>query len=427
MIITKLDVYLDKILVGTLAQKTSDGGALSFVYDAKYLSSKNPQKLSMSLPLRTEAFGDKEVKPFFSGLLPDNEQLDLLSKQLKTSPKNPFAILSKIGRDCAGAVEILTPSEKPIGYDEGKKHAITEGELRKIFDELHTNPLLAGGKKRARLSLAGAQSKLAVISDEKKKSVPELSDGAPSTHILKPPMLRFPDSVFNEFFCMKLATKVGLEVAEVFLRFAQEQPYLLIRRYDRTKNRRGFVTRIHQEDFCQALGVMPEMKYQGVDGGPGIKESIELINKNSSQPAKDNLKFINAVIFNYVIGNSDAHGKNFSFLYADNQTKLAPLYDLVCTSAYKQLNHKMSMRLGRVFDPSRVALRDWYNLSPFKQNRALETMLEKLLITYSKSVLNQANFLKNELQKSGISSPVFDDIIKVIEKRSQKISGYFQA
>lgn len=424
MTTNKLHVYIDKVFAGILEQSI-DGGVLSFVYDSKYIILKDHPGLSISLPIRPEPFGDKAVRAFFSGLLPDSEQLDLLAKQLKVSPKNPFAILSKIGRDCAGAVEIVTPLEKPVSYGDDSGRLLSEDELYKIINEIYTNPLLAGRERKIRLSLAGAQSKLAVFFDEKKNSLPKLVDKSTTTHILKPTMPYFPDSVHNEFFCMRLAKKMNLDVAEVFLKFAKEKPYLLIRRYDRLKNYQGLIIRAHQEDFCQALGLMPEMKYQGIDGGPGIATCMDLIKKNSFQPAKDILKFLDAIIFNYLIGNSDAHGKNFSFLYQNNLVKLAPLYDLVCTAAHKQLDQKMAMKIGRVSDPSRLLLQNWHSLFPNKTSSA-RLLLNKTLENFAKTLPNQAYLLKKDLEMHKINSPIFDDIISVINKRSARIMGYFK-
>jgi serine/threonine-protein kinase HipA len=184
---------------------------------------------------------------------------------------------------------------------------------------------------------------------------------------------------------------------------------LLIRRYDRVKNSKGLITRIHQEDFCQALGLMPEMKYQGIDGGPGIAVCMDLINRNSSQPAKDILKFVNAIIFNYLIGNSDAHGKNFSFLYKKNLVSLAPLYDLVCTATHKQLDQKMAMKIGRVSDPSYLLLRNWYSL--FSDNQSAKSLLNKTLKDSAATLPTTAYLLKEDLEKHGISSPIFDKIV----------------
>lgn len=423
MTINNLNVYLNKNFIGVLKQDVKGGGSLSFSYDTQYVNSQNPLPLSISLPIKSEIFNDKSVRPFFAGLLPENEQLDLLSKQLKTSAKNPFAILAKIGRDCAGSVEVLGISEKPIKYGEGKTIKLTEDKLYNILNEVYSNPLLAGGKKKIKLSLAGAQSKIAVFFDEKANSLPELTDGLPSTHILKPTMPHFPDSVYNEFFCMKLAQKMGLNVAEVFLKFAKEKPFLLIRRYDR-KQVNGLTTRIHQEDFCQALGIMPEMKYQGIDGGPGIRKCMDLITKNSSQPANDILHFIHAIIFNYLIGNADAHGKNFSFLFQDDKTTLAPLYDLLCTATHKQLDQNMAMKIGRIKNPERMTLHNWHSLVPNTQTAKLT--MTKMLRMSAHNIKCLAEELQNDFDKQDITSPIFDDIIKVISNRSSRIMSCLQ-
>lgn len=425
---SQLKVYLNKIFVGILEQKTHEGGALSFSYDTEYLTTTSSLPLSISLPLRAETFGEKELQPFFTGLLPEEQQLKLLSKQLKVSPQNPFAILSKIGRDCAGAMEVLLPKEKPIAYGKNLNQPLNEEDIYKAINDVYMHPLLASEKKGNRISLAGAQSKLAVYFDEKPDALPQFTKGNPTTHILKPEIPNFPNSVHNEYFCMKLAKLMNLDVAEVFLKFAKEKPYLLIRRYDREQNSAGFTVRLHQEDFCQALGLMPKNKYQGVDGGPGIKTCLDLIQKYSSQPAGNIFRFINAVIFNYLIGNSDAHGKNFSFLYDQNHLLLAPFYDLLSTAIYEEkFNHlsEMAMKIGKNFEPMKVTLADWHSLFP--QNQSTKTTVNKILKNYALTTPIKAQFLKESLEKQGITSPVFDEIINLITKRSNKILGYFKS
>lgn len=412
----KLSVFLNKIFTGTFEQN-SNNGSLSFYYDADYLKTPKSKPLSLALPLRVEPFDNITTRNFFSGLLPDNDQLTLVARQLKLSEQNPFAILSEIGRDCAGAIEILPSGEKPPTYKQGKIEKLTEDQLCKILENIRISPLLTGARK-IRLSLAGAQSKLAVFFDEKKNSQPALVMGKPSTHILKPTMLNLPDSVHNEFFCMKLAKAAEFKVAEVFLKYAKDRPYLLIRRYDRAKEK-GLITRIHQEDFCQALGLPPESKYQGPDGGPGIKTCLDLISKNSAYPGLDTLSFINTVIFNYLIGNSDAHGKNFSFLYQKNNTSLAPLYDLVCTAAYKTIHQEMAMKIGKSYEPDRITGINWSSIVP--NARSSQDWLFNQLKKYAKELPNKALELKKSLEKQNISSPVFDDIINIIYKRSARI------
>ncbi|MES2962055.1 MAG: type II toxin-antitoxin system HipA family toxin [Pseudomonadota bacterium] len=419
----KLEVYLNKIFTGIFEQNSSGGGKLSFTYDKKYLKSANAKKLSICLPLKPEAFDDATTRAFFSGLLPEDKQLVLVAKNLKSSARNPFALLSEVGRDCAGSIEILPSGEKPPSYFEGSSEKLSENKLYEILSEIRTNPLLAANKK-IRLSLAGAQSKLAVLFDEKKKNaLPELVKNKPSTHILKPIIPDLPDSVHNEFFCMKLAKEIGFEVAEVFLKQVKERHYLLIRRYDRVKSK-GYTIRIHQEDFCQALGLFPEQKYQGVDGGPGIENCLKLITEHCSFPGLDSARFINAVIFNYLIGNSDAHGKNFSFLYQGSSIKLAPLYDLISTNSYSKLEHRMAMKLGRSHDPDRTTLRHWHSIVADKATS--RSYLDKELQNLAIKLPQAAEALQNKLKKAGIESEVFNVIRGTIAKRSTRILGYFK-
>ncbi len=417
----KLDVYLNKIFVGNLEQSLK-GGAISFIYDTAYLKSKNAAPLSISLPLQTEPFKANIVKPFFSGLLPEGEQLSLVAGALKVSERNPFALLYEIGRDCAGAVEILPEREKLPSYTQGSIEAVSKNRLYEIFKKTEVSPL-AIGKKKARLSLAGAQRKIAVFFDEKKNSLPALVNGKPSTHISKPVMPRHPDSVHNEFFCMKLAKEIGFDVAEVFFKTLDDLPYLLIRRYDRAKAQ-GHTIRLHQEDFCQALGLLPEQKYQGIEGGPGIATCKELITRHSSQAASDQYKFLRAVIFNYLIGNSDAHGKNFSFLYKSGQTRLAPLYDLISTCCYPEIDHEMAMRIGKSKDPNRTALAHWHSI--VADTNTARAHLEKELKEFAVKLPRAAEGLQQQLNKKGIESEIFDEIRGIIGKRSARILGYFK-
>ncbi len=418
----KLAVYLNKIFTGIFEQNLN-GGTLSFTYDPSYLKSKNAAPLSISLPLKSEPFSNNIVKAFFSGLLPDDEQLKLLAEQLKLSERSPFALLFEVGRDCAGAIEILPPKEKLPTYLEGSTKALSADQLYEILKKDNTSSLLVGNKK-TRLSLAGAQRKFAVFFDESPDSLPELVVEKPSTHILKPLMPHHADSVHNEFFCMKLAKEINLDVAEVFFKRIKDRPYLLVRRYDRTKNNKGTVTRIHQEDFCQALGLRPEQKYQGPDGGPGIETCKELITKHSSRPVFDRYRFLRIIIFNYLIGNSDAHGKNFSFLYEADSIRLAPFYDLISTTLYEQYDRKMAMKIGKSYDPERTLLVHWHDI--VADTNTARTHLNKELKSFATKLPKAAENLKQQLAKQGIQSEVFDVIIKLIHKRTARILGYFK-
>lgn len=347
-----LNVFLGAELVGTLEQDVS--GTTGFRYAQAWLNSQDAMPLSASLPLRSEPFSRNETRPFFAGVLPEEESRRLIAKAFGISDKNDFALLARIGAECAGAVSILPPGELPVAAHPHYQE-ISEEELAEKLGLLPRRPLLAG-EKGIRLSLAGAQGKLAVKISDGRFFLP--LDGSPSSHILKPENPHFAGLVENEYFCMKLAAEAGLEVARAEIGGAKGTRFLLVERYDRRKLPDGRLERIHQEDFCQALGVPPELKYQQ-EGGPNLKSCFELVRSAVTIPGPDLLRLFDAVVFNVLIGNCDAHGKNFSLLRERNSIQLAPLYDLVSTQAYPDLASEMAMKLGGERDPRRLAAKNW--------------------------------------------------------------------
>ncbi len=363
-----LDVYLHRYLVGKLIQ--NEYGHMVFEYLSSWLAHPNAIPLSRSLPLQAGQFSRKIVRGFFEGILPEANQRRLIAKNLGISAQNDFAMLYAIGGECAGAVTFL-PEGIPLSEVSPKYRTLNESQLAKILSQLTTHPLLAGSGE-VRLSLAGAQGKLAVLFEEGKIALP--LNGAASSHILKPDNPAFEGLLNNEAFCMTLAKAIGLPVAPVTLHQADEINYLLISRYDRVNLKTSGMTtenklhRLHQEDFCQALGVVSEMKYQN-EGGPSLQDIFSLLRNISYVPAKDLKYLLDAVIFNLFIGNYDAHGKNFSLLHEQcitesngserivARTRLAPLYDLVCTVYYPQLTQKMAMKIGSEYQANRLQLR----------------------------------------------------------------------
>lgn len=347
-----LDVYLNSDLVGRLEQ--DDHGELGFQYASTWLERPDAGALSISLPLRAEPFSRRECRPFFAGLLPEEDQRRILAEAFRISERNDFSLLDKIGGECAGAVSLIPPGQQPEWSPQVSTPLSLEGLAAKLA-ELPKKPLLAG-EQGLRLSLAGAQSKMAVMVRNGEYSLPV--QGTPSSHILKPQSPRFEHLVENEFFCMRLAALAGLRVAEVQLGEAGGSRFLQITRYDRESLADGRLQRLHQEDFCQALGCVPEQKYQQ-EGGPGLRQCFELIRSVSSAPALDVLHLLDAVVFNVLIGNGDAHGKNFSLLYRAGTLRLAPLYDLICTQAYPELDQRFAMKIGKHRDPGRIGREEW--------------------------------------------------------------------
>ncbi len=347
-----LDVYLHRDLVGVYGQDAS--GKIYFRYLESWLEKSTAVSLSHSLPLRKERFNRRECSGFFGGILPEQLQRHLVAGNLGISEHNDFAMLERIGGECAGAVTLL-PMGENLPEESHTYQSLAPADFVKLLRTLPLRPLMAG-EEGVRLSLAGAQTKMALHVSKDGIAIPR--GGALSTHIIKPAIAHFPGIVFNEALCMSLATEIGLQAAKVEIGQAEEITYLQVKRYDRKESlgADGLVSsqRIHQEDFCQALGITSEHKYQS-EGGPTLRQSFDLVREVCSLPALGLNSLLNGVIFNYLIGNYDAHGKNFSFLYGKaplRLTRLAPFYDLICTGVYPNLSQRMAMKIGGEADPS---------------------------------------------------------------------------
>jgi serine/threonine-protein kinase HipA len=333
-------------LVGAL-DSTPDRGVV-FSYDGAYLADPQARPLSLSLPLREKPFSQAASLPFFAGLLPDGDARRKVADYLHVSETSTLKLLDALGGDCAGTVSIM-PEER-LEDAEGEELAqggeasyreLSLPELGRLVLESERRPLLAP-LDGVRLSLAGAQDKIPLRYAEGRWFLP-LGE-APSSHILKPSSLVFDDLVFNEFFCMRFAGALGFPVPRVDLVDVGRKA-LLIQRYDREVDGEGRIARVHQEDFCQALGIMPDRKYEA-DGGPGFAAIATTLRRASSNPLRDIQAFVRISLFNLLVGNCDAHGKNFSLLYRGREVGLAPFYDLVSTAAYPELSDRFSMRFG---------------------------------------------------------------------------------
>lgn len=349
-----LSVWWDGAIVGSF--RLNRHGEAVFAYAAEWLASPEPRPASVSLPLRAKSFSRRASRPFFEGLLPEEGQRIAAAKALGISEHNEFRLLEALGGEVAGALTLWPEGETPPEQSEPNNppKLIADSDLIEILDTLPRRPLLAGDAA-LRLSLAGAQSKLPVIATEQGIALPE--PGAPTTHILKPPIERFPGTTENEAFCMRLARDVGLDVAPVEIRAIGNRRVLLIERYDRTIVE-GRVRRLHQEDFCQALGLPSSRKY-AADGGPIFRDCFALLRNVATRPAREVLRLFDAAVLNLIIGNADAHGKNFSLLHRRTGIEFAPLYDLLCTDVYPDISPKMAMKIAKRTDLEALKATDW--------------------------------------------------------------------
>jgi len=333
-----LRVYLFEHEAGILEE--SVGGALSFRYSSDWL--KNPQSpgLSRALPLQKDDHNDTSVRAFFSGLLPEGTPRSQVAANLGLSEENDYGLLTALGGDCAGAVRLVPLESKPSAE---VPQILTKESLASYVQELPRRPLLAG-KEGVRLSLAGAQSKLPLRMIGEKISLSSFH--YPSTHILKPESPNFEGLAAVEYFSLLFAKRIGLNVVNAQILNLADTPCLLVERYDRFSEAESQIKRIHQEDFCQALAIPPHRKYQQ-EGGPSVAESLEMIRTWSSRPVLDIRQFLETLIYNVLLGNADAHGKNFSWLYPNGKRQLAPQYDLVATTLWSELSTRMAMRIGQ--------------------------------------------------------------------------------
>lgn len=359
----RLTVFCFDVPVGWL-ESSADRG-VSFRYDPDYVRRPGSLALSLSLPLREEPFSQARSLPFFAGILPDGNLRRRIADWLHVSESSTLRLLEALGGECAGTVSLIREDPEAAGESVGPGYEeLPEEALAALIHDSERHPLLTP-RGDARLSLAGAQDKIPLLRRGGRWYRPLGS--AASSHILKPASPAFPGIVTNEFACLRLAAALGLPVPKSEMAWLG-RPVLILERYDRIMGEDCLPRRLHQEDFCQALGIMPDRKYQA-DGGPGFTDIATLIRRAGTAPLADMEALIDIALFNLFSGNCDAHGKNFSLLYREGQpvgnysVTLAPFYDLVSTTIWPELNTKLSMRIGKEYRLERIAASDLDGLS----------------------------------------------------------------
>lgn len=401
-----LDVYLWDQLVGRLW--LDEKRRFVFQYNAAWIKRKGAIPLSIHLPLKTDLYSDDLSRSFFSNLLPEAAIKQVIARSLQISVSNDFAMLNRIGGECAGAVSVLPSGSVPVvkpGY-----RGLNDEELNQVIQDLPKRPLMAG-VEGMRLSLAGAQNKLPVYMEGDKIFI--ASGNAPSTHILKPPIRDLENTVENEAFCMMLAQKMGLSTPPVTIHRGLDKLYI-IQRYDRSRDKNGNVARLHQEDFCQALGFLPDQKYES-EGGPSLGRCFTLLQEISISPAADRFALLQWTIFNFFIGNADAHAKNLAIIFTRRGPRLAPFYDLICTQVYPDLSEKLAMKIGGENRPGWIQQKHWNKLG---ESVAIKSSLVlKTLKNMATEITPAAQALLKDFNKAYDKCEMIKKIIAVIEKR----------
>lgn len=384
-----LDVYLDGTFCGNLTQSTS--GNVTFAYDEQYRASRGATPLSLAMPLAISQHRKRVVLPWLQGLLPDNDDaLAAIARRYGVSAKNPFALLEQVGRDAAGAVQIVP--EGAFATDSGSTASMREASA----DELSTmlsrvvaeyTEGAAYSADAGRFSLAGAQPKIALCqTDDGQWAIPEGS--APTTHIIKPVAGTMRGIDVIEQLTMRAAARLGNDVARTEVSTIGAWDVLISERYDRRRER-GRWRRLHQEDLCQALSVAPDKKYQHLHGGPGIAQVASLLRSLPIAAERDAAgeAFYRAFVFNVVAGCTDAHAKNYSLMLQGRSAQMAPLYDLLTYAAYwdgtSRLESAMSVGseyvLDRITPQALVASGRQFGVSADAAGDIVETVRQEVL------------------------------------------------
>ncbi len=406
-----LYVHMYGEAVGELTEESD--GHLSFEYTGA------PYPLSVRMPVRSEKYGAEYAEPFFENIVPEGEVLTALAQRFHFSERNIFSVLREIGGDCAGAVALYPGKERSQSPCDPIE--ISPADLVHIIDELPRHPLLTGLTHAPRLSLAGAQNKFA-LRKEPDGSYWRSDDIHPTTHIIKITNPRFPDLLQNELFCMTLAKYLFKDAVDVRMDVVEDRPYLEIRRFDRTE-REGRCERVHQEDFCQVLGIMSHRKYHD-EGGPGVRDIFRAITAYSRRKVVDSTKMLRLLVLNYLIGNADAHAKNFSFLHVDrsNSVILSPPYDLVAVDVYptKMVCNTMAMPINGKGKYNSLRKKDW--LALFSQLNLNPTATLNLLRQSFAGVVEHAEHLADRLNADSLTaSKIYAKIIANIRVRFERL------
>ncbi len=407
-----LGVYWDRDEVGRLERVDDRSREYFFSY------SNTPRLISLALPISDEPFSPAQSRPFFEALLPEGTAREQIASQLKIASSDSYGLLSEIGRDCAGALQIL--EAKRLSQTPSVRW-LAEQELDALIKDLPRHPLGMSGKGRLRLSLAGVQNKAVLVRSED-GSFGEPLDGMPSTHILKPEPSDegYPGIATNEYFCMRLAENCGLAAAQVELIQLADRPCLVVQRYDRDLETSPPL-RTHQEDLCQALGLTPDFKYQKEEWTqPSYAKLAGLLDQHSPSPGLDRLAGAQAAVFNFLVGNADAHAKNISLMHSEEGVHLAPLYDVVSTAAYPELDTTLSLSIGDELDPDLITSIHFADLAAdFNLNENSFVRVRRDLV---QRVATQAQLLSDEARKRGWHHPCVDRIIETIAARSPRVS-----
>ena len=406
----RYNVYLEvdgsQIRVGKIEGNSSEDARFS--YSKGYMSKKDSRAISVSLPIQDEPFSPKHTKAFFDGLLPEGFMRKSIAANMHFDENDYLSILYSLGKECLGAIRIDESDEEPeSGYE-----AITAMQVEELAAEGTTKSTEIVIKTH--LSLTGASGKVGLYYDAKDDRWYLPCGLAPSTHIVKQSHIRLDGIVTNEQLSMLTACKCGIDIPESFIinigKGIDSEVLFATKRYDRVidetspmigKLKRPY--RIHQEDFAQAMGIESFEKYEN-DGQNYAEKMFEIIRNHTKRPLEDQLRLWDRIVFNYLLGNTDAHIKNHSLLYDAHMggISLAPAYDLISTVIYESATKDMSFNIGGIRNLDSI------DVERFKSLAARVGIGEKIAMSNYYKVLDRfENAIKEsakELQEIGFGN-----------------------
>lgn len=388
--------------------------AMRFSYRPDWIDADDAFPISLSLPFDASST-DRASHHYFANLLPEGNVREQICRALGISPSNDFELLKAIGGECAGALEISPRCEPATNAIPSRYEPVTDEQLAQWSIGTPDAFSDVTGHDEVRLSLAGAQDKLPVHVAQGNVLIPVA--GSPSTHILKFASPFYSHLPENETFMSLLAKSLGLPVVDIELRATPKARIAVIARYDRVL-RDGYYHRLHQEDFCQALGISPSNKYEK-EGGPSLKQCAEVIRRHAAFPLLDLNKLLQWSLFNWLAGNADAHGKNLSLLYDQSGApSLAPFYDLVCTRNYKNLSRFLAMEMGGTSDPDLVGARHLEALAADLKLRP--KLVLELAKTFLEKIADALDSVSSNFVERYGDSPIVERLPMVIRRQLRR-------
>ena len=422
--------------VAVLTRESS--GVLSFQYQSRWLEQPGARAVSLSLPLGTKRYTGPKVFNFFDNLLPDSDTLRTrMQARFRTPTKHPFDLLSSIGRDCIGAIQLYPENTEIQSVRDISAQPISETEIAQLLSGYQDAPLGMARDTDFRLSLAGAQEKTALLWHQGNWQLP--TGPTPTSHIFKLPIgyldhsnIDLRESSENEWLCLQILKAYGLPSANAWLHTFGEQNVLIVERFDRRWSAdKTWLMRLPQEDFCQAMGIAPALKYES-DGGPGIRECMDLL--MGSQHANDDRdRFFKTQILFWVLAAIDGHAKNFSlFLEPETAYRMAPLYDvisahpLMAQGSLTGKRTKMAMSLkgkNRHYHWQRIEPRHFITtakLVGFSPEQVKSIMAD--IVESTEEAITKAT----ELLPKAFPEKVYEPIILGIRNKVRELENYLQ-